>query len=120
MSCVEQWKEQNFPHNWDICGSVMQENVGVIKIPIIEVIKIPRIEYINAVPRRLRIRVTMSLGYSGYLMKQYICNCSFGLARVIVLSRSPLQKLMESISTIVNLNILFSVIQLISTISTIF
>jgi hypothetical protein len=101
-------------------GAQLEKNrIGIIRLPLRDLLPI---EYIYKPPRKLVLRIRISLGYVGlYPTSWYTCYCGGGISKIIIFAKNPFKQLNELANAMINTQMLFTTIQLLtSLLSTIY
>jgi hypothetical protein len=121
MSCMEYLETSYYPYVYSVSGGAQLEKnrVGIIKFKIANILPI---EYHNIAPKRLKLKINVRLTYTGLnLLQQYTCWCGGGISKIIIFVKNPFKQLNELANAMINTQMLFTTIQLLtSLLSTIY
>jgi hypothetical protein len=100
-------------------GAVLEKNrIGVIYLRRID---LTSIQYYYVSPKRLKLRISASLTYTGLNMfGSYTCWCGGGIFKIAVFVKNPFKQMQELMSTIVMMQMLLQTIGLLSSLTTMF
>jgi hypothetical protein len=113
--------ERNYPaFTFGIRGGAVLEKtrVGVIYLRRIDMIPI---QYFNVNPKKLKLRISASLTYTGLNMfGSYTCWCGGGIYKIAVFVKNPFKQVQDLMNAIVTMQMVLQVIGLLSSLTTMF
>ena len=117
MSCME-YLEKKYPAYVYFVqgGSVLEKTkVGVIYLKRVDLIPI---QYYSVNPKRLKLRISISLTYTGLEpMKSYTCWCGGGIYKIAVFVKNPFKQVQDLMNLMVYMQMILQTIQLLSSLA---
>jgi hypothetical protein len=100
-------------------GAVLEKTrVGVIYLKRVDLIPI---QYFYVNPKRLKLKISISLTYTGlYPLGTYTCWCGGGIFKIAVFVKNTFKQMQELMNTIVMMQMLLQTIGLLSSLTTMF
>jgi hypothetical protein len=97
-------------------GAVLEKTrVGVIYLRRIDMIPI---QYYSVNPKRLKLRISISLTYTGLEpMKSYTCWCGGGIYKIAVFVKNPFKQVQDLMNLMVYMQMILQTIQLLSSLA---
>jgi hypothetical protein len=120
MSCVEDLEKKYPAFVYSVRGGAVLEKtrIGVIYLRRMDLIPI---QYFNVNPKRLKLKISVSLSYVGlYPLASYTCWCGGGIYKIAVFVKNPFKQIQDLMNTIVMMGMLLQAIGLLSSLTTMF
>jgi hypothetical protein len=116
-----EYLERTYPaYIYDVRGgSVLEKTrVGIIFLKRADLIPI---QYYHVSPKRLKLRISISLTYTGLNpFGSYTCWCGGGIYKIAVFVKNPFRQLQDLMNTIIMMQMLLQTIGLLSSLTTMF
>jgi len=117
MSCME-YLEKTYPaYIYDVRGGGVLEKtrVGIIFLKRVDLIPI---QYFHVPPKRLKLRISISLTYTGLnSFGTYTCWCGGGIYKIAVFTKNPFRQLQDLMYLLVYMQMILQTIQLLSSLA---
>jgi len=97
-------------------GSVLEKTrVGVIYLKRVDLIPI---QYYSVNPKKLKLKITISLTYTGLdPLKSYTCWCGGGIYKIAVFVKNPFKQIQDLMNAVVMMQMILQVIGLLSSLT---